>query len=243
MSSILVSLITESLHFLSHFGILRSHVIVLPSLTPLYLVSPSSTANIDHGGNDHEHKAHHLIDRGLPGAGNATGFDPEKQLSTGLNSYRSSEDEGTQYASPSMIRTSSRLRVHTKGFPESDVSSEDVQIAERALSWQQAAALLFTEYVVLAILSFPSSFAILGMAGKYRKRKTLQQAKTTALTISSFILLPCEGGVIATFLIALTVLYTSHLLWRYCSRHREIRDICDAAWLVCGKSKIAWTAA
>lgn len=34
--------------------------------------------------------------------------------------------------------------------------------------------------------------------------------------------------------------YTSHVLWRYCMKHPEIRDICDAAYalyvLICRKT-------
>lgn len=35
------------------------------------------------------------------------------------------------------------------------------------------------------------------------------------------------GGVITTVLVGLCVLYTSHVLWRYCLRHPESTDICD----------------
>ncbi|KAI5480146.1 neutral amino acid permease [Pseudohyphozyma bogoriensis] len=69
-------------------------------------------------------------------------------------------------------------------------------IPERKLTWKQAAALLLTEYVVLAILAFPWSFSVLGMA----------------------------GGTIATLTIGAATLFTSHVLWRYCMRHPQIRN-------------------
>ncbi|SCV67981.1 BQ2448_102 [Microbotryum intermedium] len=102
---------------------------------------------------------------------------------------------------------------------------ESQAIRERKLTWVEATLLLLTEYVVLAILAFPSSYLILGMA----------------------------GGVLSTLIIGVSTYYTSHVLWRYCLKHPEIRDICaslpslghlgrDAAYVLTG-SKIAWFAA
>ena len=51
------------------------------------------------------------------------------------------------------------------------------------------------EYVVLAILAFPWSYSVLGMA----------------------------GGIITTMIVAVTTLYTSLILWKYCLRHPQIR--------------------
>lgn len=172
-------------------------------------------SNVDHGV-----QRAHLIDGGLPG-GPTKGFDPEKGLAAHDTTSSDEEAKHGRKATPAFGKTTSRssrsgMVVHEKILPTGDDSSSDlVQIVERQLSWQQAAALLFTEYVVLAILAFPYSFQILGMA----------------------------GGVISTFIIGLSVLYTSHVLWRYCMRHPEIRDICDAAYIVAGKSRIAWGAA
>jgi hypothetical protein len=109
----------------------------------------------------------HLIDGGLPGAEAATGFDDPERIS--VPNDKEFLDEADDYA-----------------------SSHLVAIKERQLTWPKAAALLFTEYVVLAILAFPYSFQILGMA----------------------------GGMIATLLIGLSTLYTSHVLWRYCLQNR-----------------------
>lgn len=107
----------------------------------------------------------------------------------------------------------------------STVDSEDALVAERVkqaqeggtivyrtLSWQKAAILLFTEYVCLAILSFPWAFSYLGMA----------------------------GGLLATFGIGLGALYTSLTLWRYCLRHPHLLNICDIGYQIFGKSKIAY---
>jgi len=98
---------------------------------------------------------------------------------------------------------------------EKDSISEG-SIKVKQLSWIEAAGLMFTEYIVIAILSFPSSYSVLGMA----------------------------GGVIATVIIGLVVLYTSHVLWRFCMKHPDSTDICDlsarlfpARW-----RKVAWIA-
>lgn len=107
----------------------------------------------------------------------------------------------------------------------SDADSDDLAAAERVrlaqeggtikyrtLSWQKAAVLLFTEYVCLAILSFPWAFSYLGMA----------------------------GGLLATFGIGLSALYTSLILWRYCLRHPQITNICDIGYQIFGKNQIAY---
>ncbi|KAF9467583.1 transmembrane amino acid transporter protein-domain-containing protein [Collybia nuda] len=82
----------------------------------------------------------------------------------------------------------------------------------RTCSWQKTAALLFSEYICLAILSFPWSFSVLGMV----------------------------PGVIVTLTVATICLYTSMVLWRYCLKHPEIRDICDIGQRLFGGSKAAY---
>ncbi|KAF2452421.1 neutral amino acid permease [Lineolata rhizophorae] len=72
-------------------------------------------------------------------------------------------------------------------------------IKYRTCSWQKTAALLLSEYICLAIMSFPYSYAVLGIV----------------------------PGLILTFVIAGLVLYTSMIAWRFCLAHPEIRDVCD----------------
>ena len=91
-------------------------------------------------------------------------------------------------------------------------AQEGGTIKYRTLSWQKTAILLFTEYVCLAILAFPWAFSYLGMA----------------------------GGLLATFGIGLSALYTSLILWRYCLRHPHLLNICDIGYQIFGKSKIAY---
>ncbi|KAL8808287.1 MAG: hypothetical protein Q9200_004315 [Gallowayella weberi] len=72
-------------------------------------------------------------------------------------------------------------------------------IKYRTCSWQKTAALLFSEYICLAIMSFPYSYSVLGIV----------------------------PGLIVTVVVALFVLYTSLIVWEFCLRHPEIRDVCD----------------
>ncbi|KAG7085545.1 hypothetical protein E1B28_003102 [Marasmius oreades] len=76
---------------------------------------------------------------------------------------------------------------------------KDHEIKYRSCSWQKTAALLFSEYICLAMMSFPWSYSVLGLV----------------------------PGIILTLVVAASVLYTSLILWRYCLKHPEVRDVCD----------------
>ncbi len=91
-------------------------------------------------------------------------------------------------------------------------SSLDKKVHYRTLSWQKTAALLFAEYICLAILAFPYSFSVLGMA----------------------------GGILTTLVITIFVLYTSMVLWQFCLRHPEVRDVCDIGKMLFGGSNVAY---
>ncbi|CRL19459.1 Amino acid transporter, transmembrane [Penicillium camemberti] len=94
-----------------------------------------------------------------------------------------------------------------------EMESENT-IKYRTCSWQKTAALLFSEYICLAIMSFPWSYSILGLV----------------------------PGLILTVVIAGIVLYTSLITWRFCLRHPEVRDVCDIGQYLFWDSKIAWWA-
>ncbi|KAI0743430.1 transmembrane amino acid transporter protein-domain-containing protein [Daedaleopsis nitida] len=103
---------------------------------------------------------------------------------------------------------------------DTDVESVGLQIAKeadhdikyRTCSWQKTAGLLFSEYICLAILSFPWSFSVLGLV----------------------------PGVIVTIAVAASVQYTSLVLWRFCLKHPEIRDVCDIGRMLFGGSELAY---
>ncbi|KIK64115.1 hypothetical protein GYMLUDRAFT_195956 [Collybiopsis luxurians FD-317 M1] len=86
------------------------------------------------------------------------------------------------------------------------------EIKYRTCSWQKTAMLLFSEYICLAMVSFPWSFSVLGMV----------------------------PGVIVTVTVAATCLYTSLILGRFCIKHPEMRDICDIGQYLFGGSQLAY---
>ena len=88
----------------------------------------------------------------------------------------------------------------SEDFLNRQLASEDgAAIQYRTCSWQKTAALLFSEYICLAIMSFPWSYRFLGLV----------------------------PGLILTAVVAALVLYTSLILWQFCLRHPEVRDVCD----------------
>lgn len=47
-------------------------------------------------------------------------------------------------------------------------------------------------------------------------------------------------GIIVTIAVAASVQYTSLILWRYCLKHPEVRDVCDIGRNLFGGSEIAY---
>ncbi|KAK7431902.1 hypothetical protein QQZ08_001521 [Neonectria magnoliae] len=93
------------------------------------------------------------------------------------------------------------------------IAAEDgTAIQYRTCSWQKTAALLFSEYICLAIMSFPWSYSVLGLV----------------------------PGLILTVVIAAIVLYTSLVLWKFCLRHPEVRDVCDLGQTLFWGKEWAW---
>ncbi|PGH00147.1 hypothetical protein GX51_05960 [Blastomyces parvus] len=91
-------------------------------------------------------------------------------------------------------------------------SEDGNSIKYRTCSWQKTAALLFSEYICLAVMSFPYSYAVLGLV----------------------------PGLILTVLVAGVVLYTSLIIWQFCLRHPEVRDVCDIGQYLFWDSQVAW---
>ncbi|KAL5118271.1 hypothetical protein ACEQ8H_003781 [Pleosporales sp. CAS-2024a] len=85
-------------------------------------------------------------------------------------------------------------------------------IKYRTCSWQKTAALLFSEYICLAIMSFPWSYSVLGLV----------------------------PGLLLTVVVAALVLYTSLIIWEFCMRHPEIRDVCDLGQMIFWNKKWAF---
>ncbi|KAK6455207.1 transmembrane amino acid transporter protein-domain-containing protein [Scheffersomyces xylosifermentans] len=69
----------------------------------------------------------------------------------------------------------------------------------RNCSWQKTAGLLFSEYICLAIMSFPWSYSVLGLG----------------------------LGLIVTVIVALLVLYTGLIISDYCAAYPHLTNVCD----------------
>lgn len=51
----------------------------------------------------------------------------------------------------------------------------------------------------------------------------------------SYSVLGLVPGIILTFFVALVVLYTSLIVWEFCMRHEEVRDVCDIGKMLFGR--------
>lgn len=92
------------------------------------------------------------------------------------------------------------------------IQEKENGIKYRTCTWQKTAALLFSEYICLAILSFPWSYSVLG-------------------------LIP---GLILTFVTALSTLYTGITIWEFCLKNPTVRDVCDIGQHLFWGKKWAW---
>lgn len=91
---------------------------------------------------------------------------------------------------------------------------EIVSIDYKNCLWQKTAGLLFSEYICLAIMSFPWSYSVLGLV----------------------------PGLIITCFVSLTVLYTGLIITDYCIAYPDITNICDIGQHLFGNSRVVWWA-
>ncbi|QRG40331.1 hypothetical protein FDK38_004797 [Candidozyma auris] len=99
---------------------------------------------------------------------------------------------------------------------EWDKISEEVSpvINYQNCSWQKTAGLLFSEYICLAIMSFPWSYSVLGLV----------------------------PGLILTVGISLTCLYTGCIITDYCITYPGITSVCDVGQHIFWNSRFVWYA-
>ncbi|KAF3480149.1 uncharacterized protein GIQ15_05496 [Arthroderma uncinatum] len=136
---------------------------------------------------------------------------PRKATQDGYGGVIGDESSSTEDDTSSGISVSKQVEMEA-----------DQAIKYRTCSWQktanhgvrtyQTAALLFSEYICLAIMSFPYSYSVLGLV----------------------------PGLILTVVVAGMVLYTSLIIWKYCLRHPDVRDICDIGQRLFWGSRAAW---
>lgn len=122
--------------------------------------------------------------------------DPEKEKPVDEISLSSKEDSAELYLEQAVLEESG----HTINY--------------RNCSWQKTAGLLFSEYICLAIMSFPNSYAVLGLV----------------------------PGLILTVFVALTVLYTGLIICDYCAAYPHVTSVCDIGQHLFWGKKWAWYA-
>ncbi|KAI1489874.1 amino-acid permease [Biscogniauxia mediterranea] len=119
---------------------------------------------------------------------------------------------------PLIVPVSDAAQDSDSGLNSDDILTKQIEeeancaIQYRTCGWEKTAALLFSEYICLAIMSFPWSYSVLGLV----------------------------PGIILTIFQALIVLYTSLVLWEFCLRHPEVRDVCDIGQMLFWGQKWAW---
>ncbi|KAL1898274.1 hypothetical protein Sste5346_003682 [Sporothrix stenoceras] len=144
-------------------------------------------------------------------------FDPEPASQGGISSWWGSGLKIGPRIGPDITGSSleSDSEDSSATILEKQLAQEDgCAIQYRTCSWQKTAALLFSEYICLAMMSFPWSYSVLGLV----------------------------PGLILTVVVAAFVLYTSMVLWEFCLRHPEVRDVCDIGQMLFWNKKWAWYA-
>ncbi|GAV49369.1 hypothetical protein ZYGR_0P00120 [Zygosaccharomyces rouxii] len=84
----------------------------------------------------------------------------------------------------------------------------------RTCSWLHTTGLILSEYIVLAIMSFPWSYSVLGLF----------------------------PGLLLTVFVALTTLYTGLIIAEFCEKFPHLRNICDIGQVLFGGYRWAWYA-
>jgi len=94
--------------------------------------------------------------------------------------------------------------------PSTSISTSSVNTTQsqptKKCSWIRTTSILFSQYICLAIMSFPHSYSVLGLV----------------------------PGLILTIVTALTVAYTSYTVWRMCIRYPSCKNIIDIASILFG---------
>lgn len=85
-------------------------------------------------------------------------------------------------------------------------------IQYQTCSWPRTTMLLLAMYIGMAMLGLPAVFSTLGYV--------------PAICFAVLIAASCQ--------------YTGLVVWRFCLRHPEVRDICDIGRIILGNSFIGW---
>ena len=59
-------------------------------------------------------------------------------------------------------------------------------------------------------------------------------------SIRSYSVLGLVPGILVTIGVAATVQYTSLIVWRFCMKHPDVRDVCDIGRILLGGSQLGY---
>ncbi|CAR21390.1 KLTH0B00836p [Lachancea thermotolerans CBS 6340] len=126
-----------------------------------------------------------------------------------------SRDSGTSEsiaALPEAMQQTTKYSSETPLLILENESEHDIQY--KTCSWVHTSGLMLSEYIVLAIMSFPWSYSVLGIV----------------------------PGIILTLFVASTVLYTGLTIIDYCERFPHLKNVCDIGQHLFWGQKWAWYA-
>jgi len=152
----------------------------------------------------------------------ALGFLSSREKADGADNYSNNSPDPTKEKDDYDVENAGGARRSSLLPQDSDDASFDIgkqieleaenSIKYRTCSWKKTAALLFSEYICLAIMSFPYSYSVLGLV----------------------------PGLILTVVVAALVLYTSLIVWEFCMRHPNVKDVCDVGKVIFWNNNWAW---
>ncbi|CCH59337.1 hypothetical protein TBLA_0B05020 [Henningerozyma blattae CBS 6284] len=136
-----------------------------------------------------------------------------------LEQNSDSEKKNYNIIDGSLEKNSVEVHDAEKSGDQYDISSvsstKDESIVNyKTCSWQHTAGLMLSEYIVLAIMSFPWSFSILGLV----------------------------PGLILTVFVAICVLYTGLIISEFCEKHPQLMNVCDIGQYLFGGYRSVWYA-
>ncbi|SCU97708.1 LANO_0E16732g1_1 [Lachancea nothofagi CBS 11611] len=125
---------------------------------------------------------------------------------------RNSNETTGQIVMPQVVKTGSEDSSDTLLKVLAD--EDDHEIQYKTCSWVHTTGLLLSEYIVLAIMSFPWSYSVLGIV----------------------------PGIILTLFVASTVLYTGLTIIDYCEKFPHLKSVCDIGQHLFWGQRWAWYA-
>ncbi|SCU82311.1 LAME_0C00584g1_1 [Lachancea meyersii CBS 8951] len=136
----------------------------------------------------------------------------ESKKTHGTNNRRDSTTSSEHIILPQAVKTASADSSDSLLGALGNEEEHDIQY--RTCSWHHTTGLMLSEYIVLAIMSFPWSYSVLGIV----------------------------PGIILTLFVASTVLYTGLTIIEYCEKYPHLKSVCDIGQHLFWDKRWAWYA-